>query len=206
MAAGTSVSISSVLASSFAQARSVPRRALAACLVAGACDLAVMDLKVGPALFASANEERPAAVAIVRTSAATATARATVNEQAQEPAAPLPTVLLPAPASTIVYFASDSADLDEAARTQIATLAARFVGADAVVDGHADPRGADPYNRTLSQRRAAAVAQELRARGVAVRTVSAFGATQPAAIGRGAEALRLDRRVVVSFERARRGP
>ena len=166
-----------------------PKRALAACLVAGVLDLAVLDLGVGPVVYASSLPE-PASVAL-QTTAAQAPAPAVAAE-------PVPVADAPCdPQTVVVLFASDSAELDDTARAQIAELASRCTAVEAALDGHADPRGTDPYNHSLSQRRAAAVAQELRARGVALRAVTAFGATRPAVPGRGADAFRLDRRVEI---------
>jgi len=68
-------------------------------------------------------------------------------------------------------FDYDSARLDADAKRTIAALADCFVdgalaGRDAVVIGHADPRGPDDYNRELGMSRADAVAQELTRHGL----------------------------------------
>ncbi|HEY2514331.1 MAG TPA: OmpA family protein, partial [Polyangiaceae bacterium] len=142
------------------------RRAFALCLVVGFLDLAVIDLGVGPAAIAAAAVAEPAS-ATLETTAAQAPAPST---------AALPAALAEAPCdpeTVVIYFASDSAELDDTARAQVGELASRCTAVEAALDGHADPRGTDPYNRTLSQRRAAAVAQELRAHGVALRAVTA---------------------------------
>ncbi|MEZ5458479.1 MAG: OmpA family protein [Steroidobacteraceae bacterium] len=67
-------------------------------------------------------------------------------------------------------FRTDSAQLEPeavAALQQLASFAQRLPGTRLRIVGAADPRGAPDYNRTLSERRAAAVAEVLRGAGVA---------------------------------------
>ncbi|MGN6106751.1 MAG: OmpA family protein [Kofleriaceae bacterium] len=66
-----------------------------------------------------------------------------------------------------VYFATRSTALDQAAHEIIARVAEE-AGARAIVmlEGHADERGAEPFNLSLSKRRAIVVSNQLRRLGV----------------------------------------
>ena len=69
-------------------------------------------------------------------------------------------------ASLLITFATDSAELTAQARTALDTVA-RALDSDRLaafsfrIEGHADPRGVEDYNRRLSQERAEAVAKYL---------------------------------------------
>lgn len=74
----------------------------------------------------------------------------------------------PEPASFIVYFALDSAELSADARETVeeAAEAARDGEAEVMVSGYTDRSGSESYNLELSKRRAQAVADLLMAKGV----------------------------------------
>ncbi len=84
-----------------------------------------------------------------------------------------------------VFFAFDSATLDQAARDTIRTWAdalARYPDIDIVVAGHCDERGSREYNLALGERRAAAVKDLLVALGIdpaRIATIS-YGKEKPA--------------------------
>jgi len=83
------------------------------------------------------------------------------------PAAPV--AAAPVTRTYIVYFGHDSARLTDRAREIVAEAArAALSGQPTRVEvvGHTDRRGRTAYNQALSQRRAQAVASELRRRGV----------------------------------------
>lgn len=68
-----------------------------------------------------------------------------------------------------------------------------------IVEGHTDPRGSREYNVALGERRANAVADLLRAKGVnpaQIRVVS-YGSERPAVSGRTDAAFEQDRRAVI---------
>jgi outer membrane protein OmpA-like peptidoglycan-associated protein len=79
--------------------------------------------------------------------------------------------------SADVLFAFASAELTDAARTEIGRIGAELHGAVGAVsvDGHTDNVGDATYNLTLSQRRADAVAELLRPAVAAGVTVTAVG-------------------------------
>lgn len=71
------------------------------------------------------------------------------------------------------------------------------------VEGHTDPRGSREYNVALAERRANAVAEILRAKGVnscRMRVVS-YGAERLACPGHSEEAYQLDRRAVIDYQK-----
>ncbi|WP_235961903.1 OmpA family protein [Falsiroseomonas selenitidurans] len=100
--------------------------------------------------------------------------------------APPPIAAAPAPVtrSFIVYFGLNSAGLTTRAREIVteAAIAARSGTTRIDVSGHTDRSGTPAANRRLSQRRAQAVASELRRQGIAASdiTITALGETQPA--------------------------
>ena len=110
----------------------------------------------------------------------------------------------PEPASFIVYFALDSAELSAGARETIeeAAAAAREGGADVVVAGHTDRSGSESYNLALSKRRAQAVADLLRANGVPSGAIEMdyFGETVPAKPTGDGVVERENRRVTIYVE------
>lgn len=84
-----------------------------------------------------------------------------------------------------VYFAFDSADLDDAAAKMVAEIAdsQRRTGASVVIAaGHADRAGSASYNTVLSRRRAEAVVRALNGADVSRdnMVVEFFGETRPA--------------------------
>jgi hypothetical protein len=82
-----------------------------------------------------------------------------------------------------LYFAYDSAELVPEAQRWVQHDAQCLRARDAsvvVLDGYADPRGDESYNRDLSQRRAEAVKQALASEGVNIDVVvRGQGATDP---------------------------
>jgi outer membrane protein OmpA-like peptidoglycan-associated protein len=85
-----------------------------------------------------------------------------------------------------LLFETDSAALTEDAITQltrIGDILAKYPEDRIRVEGHTDSRGTVAYNEELSERRAAAVARVLSARGVAPQQmlVLGMGETQPVA-------------------------
>ena len=89
----------------------------------------------------------------------------------------------PKPASgfdLVVNFEYNSANLTSAARTNFDEFAAalkdpRLSSAAFVVEGHTDGKGGDEFNLTLSTRRANAVVEYLKGRGVDVARLEAKG-------------------------------
>jgi len=80
----------------------------------------------------------------------------------------------------MVNFPLDSADLTPEARDSLTVFAKalqddRLRIARFVVEGHTDALGSESYNQTLSERRAAAVAEYLTGLGVAAERLSALG-------------------------------
>ena len=74
--------------------------------------------------------------------------------------------------SADVLFDFDKADLKPAAAPElakVATVLKAYPGASVTVDGYSDGKGADAYNQTLSEKRAASVAQWLVVNGGASR-------------------------------------
>jgi outer membrane protein OmpA-like peptidoglycan-associated protein len=70
--------------------------------------------------------------------------------------------------SADVLFDFDKADLKPEAEPQLAELATvikGYPGASVNIEGHSDGKGADAYNQTLSEKRAASIAQWLVAKG-----------------------------------------
>lgn len=113
-----------------------------------------------------------------------------------------------------ILFAVDDATLSDAARAELGGLVSDLPdGADVAVDGHTDSVGSDDHNQALSERRATAVADALRAARPDLHlTVTGLGETQPAVEEAGddiADDRAANRRVElrhVSVERARATP
>jgi peptidoglycan-associated lipoprotein len=105
-----------------------------------------------------------------------------------------------------VFFAFDSAALDDAARLTLERQASwlrQFPAVSVVIEGHTDERGTAEYNLALGQRRAEAARSFLVAQGVEpfrLQTIS-FGKERPADPGHNETAWALNRRAVtaVSF-------
>jgi peptidoglycan-associated lipoprotein len=100
---------------------------------------------------------------------------------------------------TPVFFAVDSADLDEAARaaaSENADLMRKYTSWVVTVEGHCDETGSPEYNLALGERRAVAVKTFLVSLGVPpdrIRTVS-YGKEFPFDPGRTEEAYARNRR------------
>jgi outer membrane protein OmpA-like peptidoglycan-associated protein len=104
-------------------------------------------------------------------------------------------------------FRTGSAQLEAgsiAALQQVAVLAQRLPGTRVRIVGAADPRGNPGYNLALSQRRAAAVADVLRAAGVdeARLVVEGVGAIDSDQAGQDPDGWAFARRVTVTLETA----
>ncbi|GAA3915682.1 OmpA family protein [Chitinophaga oryziterrae] len=83
-----------------------------------------------------------------------------------------------------VLFGFDKSDLTPTAQTnikQLATILNKYPDTYVRVEGHTDTTGTDAYNNALSERRATAVANYLKAQGVAASRVQTFwyGSKQP---------------------------
>ena len=103
-----------------------------------------------------------------------------------------------------VLFDYDRAEIrqDEAAKiTQLAEYIKKNDGLVVRLDGHTDPRGSDPYNMKLSQRRVETVKKALIDAGVPADRVriAAFGQRQLKCTGKDESCLQADRRVEVYF-------
>lgn len=119
------------------------------------------------------------------------------------PAAPAPA---PKPREifrmTGVYFAFDKSALTTAGKDTL-EAAVKYLnanpGSTVEIQGHTDNIGTDEYNRSLSDRRATAVMQYLRTRGIDASrmTSKGFGESQPAADNGTTEGRGLNRRVVI---------
>jgi len=92
----------------------------------------------------------------------------------------------------IVYFAYDRSSIGSSERAKI-ELVAQYLGQNptyhVVVEGHADERGSEEYNRGLSERRALAVKEYLVALGVSADRIEtlAYGEEKPVAANATAE-------------------
>ena len=100
-----------------------------------------------------------------------------------------------------VFFAFDSAALDDAARAVLDKQAAWLLAhpdLTVTIEGHADERGTREYNLALGERRAAAVKNYLAAKGVSpdrMLTIS-YGEERPVDPGHNEAAWALNRRAV----------
>lgn len=151
---------------------------------------------------------------------ATASARLTVTEP---PPPPPPTPPPPPPrnipeefaaAVHVVYFAFDSAELDEEAQSRLRRAAdwlSRPENRTIIfrVEGHCDERGTEEYNLALGDRRANAVKEFLMSLGIAaerIQTIS-FGESRPADPGHDERAWALNRRAeFIYIEGGERAP
>jgi peptidoglycan-associated lipoprotein len=116
---------------------------------------------------------------------------------AQEPAQPQPEATIAL--ETIFYFDYDDATLRPGARAEIEAHAERIKSSEKIVriEGHADERGTDTYNKELGQRRAEAVRDLLVSMGVhssKIETVS-LGEKSPVILGSGESVWQKNRRV-----------
>lgn len=109
-----------------------------------------------------------------------------------------------APRERVIYFDFDSSALRKADRAAIeanSQFLATNPHAAISLEGHADERGSRPYNATLGEHRAQAVATALRAMGVngqRVRVVS-HGEEKPAAAGHDEVSWTRNRRVEIIY-------
>jgi outer membrane protein OmpA-like peptidoglycan-associated protein len=119
------------------------------------------------------------------------------------PAAPPPE---PLPASGVVYFAFDKADLTPSAESTLNSIIGDIKDRDLggiTVGGHTDTAGPPDYNMQLSQRRANTVAAELVKAGIPARivTTEAFGETDLAVQTPDNTPDQANRRATIDFKR-----
>lgn len=103
-----------------------------------------------------------------------------------------------------LLFATNSADLQPAARENLTTLATslkNFPDSDVLVVGHTDSTGTATYNQTLSERRAASAKAFLVSQGVAETRIKAEGRgkNEPIADNKTAEGRDANRRIEVAI-------
>jgi outer membrane protein OmpA-like peptidoglycan-associated protein len=103
-----------------------------------------------------------------------------------------------------LLFATNSADLQSAARENLTTLATslkNFPDSDVLVVGHTDSTGTASYNQTLSERRAASAKAFLVSQGVAETRIKAEGRglNEPIADNKTAEGRDANRRIEVAI-------
>lgn len=101
-----------------------------------------------------------------------------------------------------LLFAVDSASLRPDLQNDLRVISRNLVDyprSDIIVVGHTDNTGSAAYNQTLSERRAASVAQVLRSQGVAANRIQTIGRglTQPVASNATPEGRRQNRRVEI---------
>jgi len=106
----------------------------------------------------------------------------------------------------VIYFAFDSADVDEAS-IEIIKQHGRYLaenpGETVRLEGHADERGSREYNIGLGERRAVSVKSILLVHGAAESQLIpvSFGEERPADLGGDEAAWQLNRRVELVYER-----
>jgi outer membrane protein OmpA-like peptidoglycan-associated protein len=103
-----------------------------------------------------------------------------------------------------LLFATNSADLQPAARENLTTLATslkNFPDSDVLVVGHTDSTGTAAYNQTLSERRAASAKAFLVSQGVADSRIKAEGRgkNEPIADNKTVEGRDANRRIEVAI-------
>jgi peptidoglycan-associated lipoprotein len=102
-------------------------------------------------------------------------------------------------AAYTVHFAYDSALVNASEKPLIESVAAALksdANARLLIEGHCDERGTEEYNRSLGERRALALREQLASLGVdamRIRTVS-FGDDKPVAVGHDESAWKQNRR------------
>ena len=99
-----------------------------------------------------------------------------------------------------ILFAFSSSDLGDAAKTNLNNLVGvlnKYPNTNIEVQGHTDPRGSDEYNMGLSERRASAVADYLKAQGIVASriTTKGYGESAPAYTNDTDEGMAQNRRV-----------
>jgi len=103
----------------------------------------------------------------------------------------------------VYYFDFDSNKVHDSDKPSIAANSKKLASstADAMLEGHTDPRGSREYNIGLGERRAKSVAQLMADHGVSpkqIRVVS-YGAEKPASPGNSESDYQQDRRVVLIY-------
>ncbi|WP_240359290.1 OmpA family protein [Pyxidicoccus trucidator] len=104
-----------------------------------------------------------------------------------------------------LLFETDSAVLTDGAvaqLTQIGDILAKYPDDRLTIEGHTDSRGTEPYNESLSMRRADAVARVLKGRGVEERqmVVLGQGETEPVAPNTSEDGRSANRRVELHID------
>jgi len=188
----------------FLDRRARAKGVIALCFTLGAADLAVIDLRLAPAAIAQAEASEKAEPA--RAPLPLVVSSAAITQAAVALALPTPAPSSspsPSPSTTreeyTVLFATDNARLDKAALAALDHIAPGGV-VEVSVEGYADARGTTTYNQALSERRAAAIAEALAARGVVAQRVRGLGAVRPLGSA-DPDALRRERRVEVHIAR-----
>lgn len=102
-------------------------------------------------------------------------------------------------AADVVYFDYDSAAIKTGERSKVEAVASALKAdssAKVLVEGNADERGTDEYNRALSERRALAAREALVAAGVEADRIATrgYGRDRPAETGHNEAAWRKNRR------------
>jgi outer membrane protein OmpA-like peptidoglycan-associated protein len=98
---------------------------------------------------------------------------------------------------TDTYFATASASLTAAGRSELETFFRQSDAFSYSVAGHTDSRGSDAYNQSLSDARAETVAAVARSVGASVEQVEGFGESQPVATNDTPAGMAKNRRVEV---------
>lgn len=103
-----------------------------------------------------------------------------------------------------LLFATNSSDLQAAARENLTTLATslkNFPDSDVLVVGHTDSTGTAAYNQTLSERRAASAKAFLMSQGIAEARIKSEGRglTEPIADNTTAEGRDANRRIEIAI-------
>jgi OOP family OmpA-OmpF porin len=152
------------------------RLLLGASLGLGVVDVAWLDLSLAPRVLASTDERAPVVAEASPPADDQPSANSAPPDEAIEtsppanevpPATPEPRALADVSIDKQVYFASMKAELDGTAREVLDSLVHNApTGATFLLDGHADYRGEDAYNKKLSARRAKAVVAYLAERGI----------------------------------------
>ncbi len=104
-----------------------------------------------------------------------------------------------------VLFGFNSSDLTTASRLELDRMAGiftRYPDTDIKVDGHTDSKGTDAYNQTLSEQRAASVANYLVQDGISRSRIvtRGYGESQPVATNDTEEGRAANRRVNVGIQ------
>ena len=100
-----------------------------------------------------------------------------------------------------VFFAYDRSSITKEAHATLARQATWLQSHDKLnvtVEGHCDDRGTREYNIALGERRAAAAAKALEAKGLAISKIEtvSYGKERPAVLGTGEEVWGKNRRAV----------